>query len=247
MVKSVIFDIDNTLYDYDSAHAFAMSALEAYTKDHFYWDKNDTAAKIKAAYNEIEDQLGKKAAIHNRLIRFQRILENEGLPLYPHVLNMYDIYWNTLIDHAKPYKGLLEALVQLRKEGITIGIGTNMTSYIQFRKLTKLGLLQYFNFVVSSEEADHEKPEKEMFLFCAHKANCDPSLCLYIGDSLNHDIKGALNAGMEALWFRPDRVPLPAGATLPVDYVSPSNPQNEIVPFFTDYSDLLEIIQQINR
>jgi len=218
MLKAIIFDIDNTLYDYDTANALAIDALRQYTNINFGWSSEETDAKIKAAYSSIQNEIGKKAAIHNRLIRYQRILETDHLPLHPYALEMYDLYWNTLIDSAKAYDGAESALEQLKAAGYVLGIGTNMTSVIQFRKLTKFGLLKYFDFVVTSEESDCEKPQKELFLQCAAKAGYDPSFCLYIGDSLIHDIIASEEAGFHTLWFRPEKAPLSDGASLPVDH-----------------------------
>ena len=47
MIKAVIFDIDNTLYDYDNSHATAMKALYQYTNAHFGWSEEETSAALK--------------------------------------------------------------------------------------------------------------------------------------------------------------------------------------------------------
>ena len=245
MIKAIIFDIDNTLYDYDSANAKAYVALEQYTAEQFGWDKDETQAKIKSAYSRIQNEIGKKAAIHNRLIRFQRVLETNDLPLYPHALKMHDIYWDTLIESARVFEGVEETLSQLKKAGYVLGIGTNMTSVIQFIKLTKFGLLKYFDFMVSSEEADCEKPEKELFLRCAVKAGYDPSLCLYIGDSLIHDIIAAKQAGFQALWFRPNKAPPADGDALPVDHNEYTFSGDSSHQTFSNFSDLPSIIETL--
>lgn len=245
MIKAVIFDIDNTLYDYDNAHATAMKALYQYTNAHFGWSEEETSAALKTEYSQFQDEIGKRAAIHNRLIRFQRILEKKGLPLHPHALNMYNTYWDTLIAYATVFPNVKETLGELRDKGLILGVGTNMTSHVQFRKLTAFGLLEYFSFIVSSEEADYEKPQKDIFLKCAAKAHCDPSQCVYVGDSLIHDIVGAQNAGMPALWFRPAKVnPFPSNS-LPVDYVDPGTQKSESAVSFQNFSELPQLISSI--
>ena len=245
MIKAIIFDIDNTLYDYDDANAKAYVELEKYTLEQFGWNKEITEKKIKAAYSRIQNEIGKKAATHNRLIRFQRILETEGIPLHPYALDMYSIYWDTLIDNAEVFSGVHDALRQLKSAGYTLGIGTNMTSVIQFRKLTEFKLLDFFDFIVSSEEADCEKPENEFFIRCAIKAGYDPSLCLFVGDSLMHDIIPAQDAGMQALWFRPSKLPLPSDAAVPVDHLEYSDENCCQRTSFSDFSQLPCIIDQL--
>ena len=245
MIKAIIFDIDNTLYDYDSANATAYIALEKYTSEQFGWNKEETQQRIKAAYSRIQNEIGPKAAIHNRLIRFQRVLETNGLPLHPHALNMYNIYWDTLIDNAVVYEGVGDALRQLKDSGYVLGIGTNMTSVVQFRKLTDFGLLNCFDFIVSSEEADCEKPAKDLFLRCAIKAGYDPSMCLYIGDSLIHDIIAAQDAGMQALWFRPLKQS-PSESTVPdTDQNGSAFPDERSHPYFSDFKVLPSVIDRL--
>ena len=86
-----------------------------------------------------------------------------------------------------------------------LGIGTNMTLDWQLVKLEKLGLLSYFSFVVSSEEAGVEKPHPGLFALCAEKAGVSPEECLFVGDSLKGDVLGAEKAGMRALWYAPEQ------------------------------------------
>ncbi len=68
-------------------------------------------------------------------------------------------------------------------------------------KLELMKVLQYFDFMVTSEEAGEEKPSPKIFNMCIKKAGCLPSECLFIGDDLKKDYYGALSAGMKALWF----------------------------------------------
>lgn len=246
MIKAIIFDIDNTLYDYDSANAKAIDTLKQYTNANFGWSSEETDTRIRAAYSRIQNEIGVKAAIHNRLIRYQRILESNGLPLYPHALDMYDLYWSTLIDSAKVFEGVDSALAQLKKEGYVVGAGTNMTSVIQFRKLTKFNLLKYFDFIVTSEEADCEKPDKELFLKCAIKAGYDPSFCLYIGDSLIHDILASEEAGFQALWFHPSKAQLSQESSLKADHNEYIFTGDGLHPQFSDYTQLLSIIETLS-
>ena len=76
-----------------------------------------------------------------------------------------------------------------------------MTAHIQFRKLEKLSLLSFVDFVVTSEEAGCEKPEKSFYELCIEKAGCLPEECLMIGDSLEKDVLGAKTAEMQAMRF----------------------------------------------
>lgn len=205
MIKTVIFDVDNTLYSFDSAHEKAMAALSRYAEKELGLSQTAFGDLIKKSFAELKEYMGDVAAIHNRTIRFQYMLENEGLPLHPHVLKMDEIYWETLLEASVPSDGAVSMMKALKAKGRRIGIGTDMTARMQFRKLTVLGLLPYVDFLVSSEEAGAEKPEARFFSLCLTKAGCDKEECLFVGDNLKKDVYGAIEAGLKAVWYCPGK------------------------------------------
>jgi len=111
------------------------------------------------------------------------------------------------MDLIAPYPGICDALDWLRQNEYRTGIGTNMTVDYQLKKLEKLGLIDAFDFVVISEETGKEKPSGGFFDRCARKAGCRPDECLFIGDDHQKDVEGALQAGMQALWFTAQETP----------------------------------------
>lgn len=202
MIKSVIFDIDGTMYDYDFAHNKAFEKVACYVHDNFFIDREDFYRQHKEVQKEIELRLGKNSsAIHNRLIRYEVFLEKLGKPLFPHTMNMYKLYWNTLIDNIIPEKGLREFMEYIKSLNIKIGVGTNMTAYMQYKKLEKLGVSKYIDFIVTSEEVGCEKPSEKFFEYCIEKSTFKPSECIFIGDSFKNDVEGAIKCGMKAVWY----------------------------------------------
>lgn len=204
MVKAVIFDIDNTLYSYEDAHAVAWEALCAYARQELAMEAEEFLHRHNAAQTIVKERLGAPcAALHNRQLRYQVLLEEAGKELR-HAIAMNELYWRTLIAAARPTPGILECLRALRAAGYILGIGTDMTLDYQMQKLVALNMLELFDFIVSSEEVNAEKPSKKLFDCCAGKAGAAPSECLFIGDSLKKDVLGAQDAGMAAIWYCPD-------------------------------------------
>lgn len=208
MLRAVIFDIDGTLYDYAAAHARAFRALSDYacdayglTGDRFrtLYDRADALLKARA---------GASSAVHNRLIRCQLMLEALGRPIGD-APALASLYWSTLLQWLKPFPGLREAFDRLKAMGVRIGIGTNMTADWQYAKLNALKIMDLVDFMVTSEEAGAEKPDRRLFDLCAEKAGCAPSECAFVGDSIAGDVAGALRAGMLAVWFDPSGKPEP--------------------------------------
>lgn len=203
MIRAVIFDIDDTLYNYKRAHAAALPAVRRYVEEHLGLDGEEFLCRYKEMMDRQRLRCGETAAVHNRYIRFQMLMEEYGLPLR-HVMPLGTLYWRELLSHAAPEPDAAESMDQLRAQGIRIGAGTDMTLDWQLEKLDTLGLIDRVDFIVTSEEAGVEKPEARFFALCQHKAGCQKEECLFVGDSLRKDVLGAQAFGFHAAWYQPD-------------------------------------------
>ena len=205
-IKTVIFDIDGTMYDYNKSNRLGLAALESYCRDQFGTDHEHFAVLFREGDRKLQERIGYPcASIHNRLIRFQCMLELLHKPLFPHALEMYACYWDTFLAAMKPYPGLTDWMRQLQEQGITVAVGTNMTAYMQYRKLTVLGVAERIQWMLTSEEAGVEKPESRFYRLCIEKGGVPADSCLFIGDNPECDVNGPLKAGMQAVLFDPDR------------------------------------------
>lgn len=217
MLKAVVFDLDNTLYDYDAAHAPAFAALTDYACRAFGLTPEDFVRRHDIAYRELARRCGENcAAVHNRLLRYQVLLEQLGRPvgLAP---EMSRLYWDTLLNAMRPYPDAVSTMEKLRDMGLVVGVGTNMTAESQYEKLLRIGAMDQVDFIVTSEEVGAEKPDRRLFDMCAEKAGCAAGECLFVGDNPVYDVRGALAAGMRAAWYRPgdgEGAAIPGAATV---------------------------------
>lgn len=208
MTRTVFFDVDSTLYSEKKAHAAAMGKLYRYGRETLSLDPETMDRLIGESRRTVYERLGyDNAAIHNRLIRFQGLAE--GLPenrndRYIRALEMYHIYWGAYLEAMEPEPYIRELIGALRGAGIRVGVGTDMTAYMQYKKLEKLGLLSEIQYIVTSEEAGAEKPSPKFFRLCIEKAGCRPGECVFIGDNLKKDVEGSVAAGMRGIWYRPE-------------------------------------------
>ncbi len=208
MLKAVIFDIDNTLYDFDNANLYGMEAVREYCRRSFGLEELKFQEYYQKAWNMAEGRVGADtAAIHNRLLRFQCMMELLEQPVFPHAKALCCEYWDTVLAHTKPFPGIVELFRSLHERQIRIGIGTDMTAYIQYRKLEVLGLSPYIDNVVTSEEAGAEKPHPKFFGLCVEKAGCLAGECAFIGDNLKKDVNGAIAAGLQGIWYTMGKEP----------------------------------------
>lgn len=116
MIKAVFFDIDNTVYNYDVSHKHAMRELYEYCKQNLDLTSEQFDNAIENAKKLVDMRLGTVcAATHNRLIRFQTMLEMLKKPLFPFAYDMEKCYWNSLINFAKPQEGIENLMQSLKK------------------------------------------------------------------------------------------------------------------------------------
>ena len=88
-------------------------------------------------------------------------------------------------------KGVIETLKTLKKQKIKTALVTDLTAHIQLKKMSKLKITNYIDFLITSEEAGGEKPNSKMFLLSLNKLNILPDEAIMVGDNLIADIEGA--------------------------------------------------------
>ncbi|MCR5577187.1 MAG: HAD family hydrolase [Oscillospiraceae bacterium] len=203
MLRAVLFDLDNTLYSYDEAHAAAWLALTDYAGEQLSLAPERFEALHAQADRTLRAHAGDGPVVHNRLIRYQLLLEALGQPLW-HAPLMAACYWSNFLGRLRLFPGTKEGLEALRQAGCRLGVATNMTADRQFDKLERLGLWPWVDALVTSEELGAEKPDARVFLRCAEKLGCAAAECVCVGDGWKTDVLGAQNAGMLPVWFRPD-------------------------------------------
>jgi putative hydrolase of the HAD superfamily len=192
---AVLFDLDNTLYPYDTAHKAAMDAVRGKMGavfsvsgerfDHFYGE----------ARRDVKERLKNTAASHSRLLYMQRLFEMIGLGSQPmHALDMEQTYWRAFLANAVLFDEVRELLDDIRLLGIPMAIVTDLTAQIQFRKLIWFNLDSFFQVVVTSEETAYDKPHPAPFLLALEKLQVKGGTVWMIGDSPSHDMRGAKEA-----------------------------------------------------
>ena len=201
-VRTVVFDLDDTLYAFDGGaapNADALRALAAVAAPALGF-----LAEVAASLRAQKERVGPDSpGYHSRAARYARILEAHGLPLRLS-LEWTERYWRELFARIRPAPGAADVLRACRARGLRVGIGTDMSAIEQFRKLETLGLLDLVDFVATSEEAGVEKPHPAFFDLVVEKAGCAPGEILFVGDNLRKDVLGSTAAGLRAVWLQPD-------------------------------------------
>ena len=201
---AVLFDLDNTLYPYRPAHEAGMRSILDKAATKFDIDPSDFKSVFMRAREDIKHQLGSVASSHSRLLYFQRTLEYLGLRSQVVLsLEFEQTYWRNFLSAIELREGVMEFLDLLSRISIPKVIVTDLTSWIQFRKLVFLDLDQRFEYVVTSEESGVDKPDAAGFEAARQKLSLEAEPVWMIGDNYSGDLIGAKNAiGAVALGLR---------------------------------------------
>lgn len=189
----ILFDADETLFRFDSFRGlkilFAQYDIVFTEKD--YQDYQLRNKSLWADY-----QSGKITAqhIHKRFDPWAEKLEVSIDKLNRNFLA-------TMTDICEPLPGALNLLKNLKGKS-RFGIITNGFNEFQQTRLEKTGVHEYIEFVVVSEDVGLAKPHPAIFDHAIRKMNNPPrENILMVGDTLESDILGGLNSGLDTCWI----------------------------------------------
>ncbi len=209
--KHLFFDLDHTLWDFDTNAKATLTDLYA----------QGLGERVDADFNDFYQ----KYLYHNAHLwaRYEKgFIGVEELK--------WRRMWRTLMDFkigdevlAKEISGkfleilptkkgvfphTFEILDYLRNKNYILHLITNGFEVTQRMKLSNSGLDKYFTEIITSEISNSLKPKKEIFEFAIKRANTGVKESLMIGDNQSADVEGAMNAGMDAVFVNHINEPL---------------------------------------
>ncbi|OQY37273.1 MAG: noncanonical pyrimidine nucleotidase, YjjG family [Candidatus Cloacimonetes bacterium 4572_65] len=201
--KHIIFDLDNTLLDYDLAEKSALEMLLNFY--HIQGDFNDLRYKYKTINNSFwrRYEAGTITIEELKVQRHKEFMTQIGKRDVDPV-DCAKQYTRFLSEHAYPLPGSYEVLDYLRDKGYNLLLASNGLPEVQYPRLKSSDMQEYFSYIGISQELGFQKPDIGFFTELFSKSDIESTEdVMIIGDSLNSDIKGGLNAGIATCWFNP--------------------------------------------
>jgi putative hydrolase of the HAD superfamily len=184
MPTMVVFDLDDTLYEYEPCNAAGKQALFRFATE----ELGVMSPAFEQAYSQarlnVKKRLGPTASSHSRLLYCHEALELIGLRSEPHVaLVMEQEYWRNYMLAMELRPGVADLLQALRYNDVVTAIVTDLTAQIQFRKLYHLDIAKLVDHVVCSEETALEKASLQPFELLASRVSPAALECVwFVGD-----------------------------------------------------------------
>ena len=153
-----IFDLDNTLYDYEIANASGQAALISFLSKHLGRPELEVLRLLGESRLRVKGRLGSTASSHSRLLYIRELLVQLNIHTNASfALECEQVFWREYLKKTQLFPGVEELLSLLRLAGTRLAMVTDHSSQIQLRKLNCLGLDKTFDVIVTSEEAGGEK------------------------------------------------------------------------------------------
>lgn len=216
MYTTVLLDLDLTLFDFraseqlafaDCLHLIGLPNADVMQDEHFARYKvinHQMWAQVEAGILT-PDQAGRK--------RFEHFLDELGVDTVDPVA-LSDTFQHGLGAHGELYDDAAALLDALRPHA-PVAMVTNGISGVQRAKIERLGLDQWFDCIVISDEVGVSKPDPAIFdLVFAEIGEDRRARSVMVGDSLSSDIAGAQNAGIDSCWYNPARLQSPSRPTI---------------------------------
>ncbi len=200
-ITDVFFDLDHTLWDFEKNSALAFETvfemqnieinmtnfLKFYVPiNREYWERfrKDEITQKKLRYGRLKDTFD--------LLQFE--IDDDLITI------LSEEYLHYLPKYNHLFEGTIEILEYLKTK-YHLHIITNGFAEIQENKLNNSYITHYFKSITNSEMAGVKKPNPLIFEYALDLAKTKKENSIMIGDCIEADVQGALNAGIDAIFF----------------------------------------------
>jgi beta-phosphoglucomutase len=171
MIKAIIFDLDGTLVDSEPFNVeieklqFRLNELSISEEEH----RKYLGISSDVMWRDIAQR-------HNLTLPVDELIEQNRTEC---------IRFFSELNEIPIMPGIIDLLEKLRTKNYPLAVASSSFPEIIHIILEKAGLSNYFQVIVSSQEAGKSKPEPDIFLLAAKLLGVNPVDCLVVEDSAN--------------------------------------------------------------
>ncbi|WP_292378671.1 HAD family hydrolase [Methanosarcina sp. UBA289] len=191
-LKAILFDMDNTLFDFIAAKMEAFRKILSFIGR----EKGDIAEEpselfryfLRGTYG-FEDYENIRDYMQDR-----NLFTAQGYR------KCCEIYEQEKLENLELYPAVTNTLDKLKGLGLKLAIITDADKHHALARLTKVGLLNYFDLLVAADTTGTKKPDPTHFLFALEVLEITPEETLVVGDSIKRDIVPARKLGLKTAY-----------------------------------------------
>jgi len=223
-LKAALFDLDDTLIVSYANPGPAWKSVVGEFRGEIGRDLvgpvGDAVAHEMAAFLKDDDnrRLWRLKAVATRRAAVEDALRRNGFPdiagLGGSIADRYAAFRE---EHMRLHPGAHEVLDAYRARGIKLGLVTNGAAEVQRMKVARFDLERRFEHIQIEEEAGFGKPDGRAYVRTLEALGVSPTDAQMTGDDIVWDVLAPMRLGMEAIWFNPYGLALPATAAVQPD------------------------------
>jgi putative hydrolase of the HAD superfamily len=207
-ITDVFFDLDHTLWDFEKNSALAFETV---------FKMQDVAVhmpeflKFYVPINREYWERYRKDEISQKQLRYGRLKDTFDLIQYAVSDDLVELLSVEYIHYLPKFNHLFEGTIEILdylKAKYNLHIITNGFAEIQGNKLDNSYISHYFKTMTNSEMAGVKKPNQKIFEYALNLAEAKKENSIMIGDCIEADVQGALDAGLDAVFFNENNVPV---------------------------------------
>jgi HAD superfamily hydrolase (TIGR01549 family) len=211
IVRAVLFDLDDTLFDHFSCSRTALQAVHA-SHEGLAAVPFETLERRHAELLELlhaEVMVGRIAIDDARRERFRKLYGAAGVSPDEALVSATALAYKQAYLGARRAIAGAAALLPLVKARARVGVVSNNLLDEQREKLRECALEPFVDALVVSEELGVSKPDPRIFQVALERVGAAAGETVMLGDSWTADVAGARACGIRAVWFNRHGAPAP--------------------------------------
>jgi putative hydrolase of the HAD superfamily len=204
-ITDIFFDLDHTLWDFDKNSELAFDNI---FKEKLPEINGQEFTKVYVPINQACWKLYQNDEITSEELRYQRLKQSFdalNFQISDEKINkIAHQYIELLPQNNHLFDGAIATLEYL-KPNYKLHIITNGFEKVQYLKIENSGIASYFSTITNSEMAGVKKPNPKIYEFALSLSQAKKETSVMIGDSIEADVIGALDFGIEAIFFNPNQ------------------------------------------
>ncbi|MBM7541050.1 HAD family hydrolase [Amphibacillus cookii] len=202
-MKTLIFDVDDTLYDQLLPFEKAVNETLHINLDKPFIHELYLASRKYSDQIFEQEQRGEWSTLDLQIYRIQQACLDFDIQITTEQAISFQQNYLKYQRQITLFPEIKQLLDQLSHQNVQLGVLTNGNADHQTMKIEQLNLKQWISpkhFFISGA-IGIAKPNPDVFNYVECHLTSKPSECWYIGDSYPNDVHGAKRAGWHVAWF----------------------------------------------